>query len=306
MVAEETPIIFKSYKFANKGNQKQGFTLVELLVVVAIIALLLSIAGPVFIKVKGRVRTVVGINNQRQIVSAANLYALDNDENYPESVSTVGNDDSWNWYDPRTLASWNNTTSHRHRSVSEYLRSYIKDASTMFCPNAPRKYKYLQASWDAGDKWDNPDTKFEVLAARGTYCFYWNYVGWLDENSLFRGPRNSVRRRGESKLLVSCYFGYDHMRRPNAYGSCERFKGADIVPETLIESAWWSRAKADNEVTLSTIKVKPHAGYTDGHVESFTASEVIPMKAIMTRAANKPYPRWMGPGVFYLPRNGLR
>jgi prepilin-type N-terminal cleavage/methylation domain-containing protein len=306
LAAEEKPIGFKSDQFVKKGHQKWAFTLVELLVVIAIIALILAISGPVFIKAKSNVRKVVGTNNQRQIVGAVNLYALDNDEIYPESISTVGDGDNWNWYDPRALASWNNTASHHHRSVGAYLRSYIKNANTMFCPNAPRKHKYLQASWDAEDNWNNPDTTFDVLAVRGTYCLYWNYVGWLGENRLFKGPRNPAGRRGESKVLVSCYLGYGNMRAPDAYGSCERFKGADVVPETLIESAWWSHPNPDGKADLSKVSVRPCAGYTDGHVESFAPSEAIPMKAIMIRATNQPYTGWISPGDFYLPRNGLR
>ena len=38
-----------------------------------------------------------------------------------------------------------------HRSMSAYLRGYIEDADTMYCPGAPKKYRYLQDSWDAGD-----------------------------------------------------------------------------------------------------------------------------------------------------------
>ena len=104
--------------------------------------------------------------------------------------------------------------------------------------------------------------------------------------------------------MMSCYFGYDHRRIPQAYGSCEQLKGADVVPETLIESAWWSRPASDSSGS-STINVKLHAAYTDGHVESFAPSEAVPMKAIMNRATNTPYPSGVGPGDFYLPRNGL-
>lgn len=77
------------------------------------------------------------------------------------------------------------------------------------------------------------------------------------------------------------------------------------MQENLIESAWWSRP-ASGGLDLSTINVKLHAAYIDGHVESFTPSEAVPMKAIMDRSANGPYPSGVGPGDFYLPRKGLR
>ncbi|MHC4462941.1 MAG: type II secretion system protein [Planctomycetota bacterium] len=303
---EENLIGFHDYTPVMQSKRREGFTLVELLVVISIISVLMGILLPALNKVRQQARTIVGMNNQKQTVCAVNLFAFDNDESYPPSVSFVEFRGDWNWNDPRTLASWKNIPSHPHRAMSEYLHSYIKDASIMFCPKAPRKFKYLQEAWDAGDEWNNPDSPFDIRAVRGAYCFYWNYIGWLDKDTLFRGPRGpSAGGRGQSKLVMSCYFGYDHRRTPNAYGSCEKFKGAGINPENLIDSAWWYRPASDR-FNLNTTNVKLHAAYTDGHVVRFTPSEAIPMKAIMNRFTNEPYSSGVGPGDFYLPGNGLR
>ena len=273
---------------------------------ISIISILMGILLPVLGRARRQARDLIGMNNQKQAVTAANLFAFDNDDRYPQSVSFVEYNGNWNWYDPRTLISWNTTPSHPHRAMSEYLRGYVESASMMVCPKAPREYKFLHESWDAGDKWNNPETAFEVLTVRGTYCFYWNYVGWFDGGRLFRGPRRcSGGGRGESKLLMTCYFGYDHRRTPRAYGSCEKLQGAREIAETSIESAWWS-CRASRSLNLSTINVKLNAAYSDGHVESFTPSEAVPMKAIMNRFTNEPYPSGVGPGDFYIPRNGLR
>jgi hypothetical protein len=176
----------------------------------------------------------------------------------------------------------------------------------MACPKAPEKFKYLQEAWQAGDQWNNPDTPFDVLAVRGSYCYFWNYVGWLDNGMLFNGPRRSSGGgKAQSKLMMACYFGYDHLRTPKAYGSCEKIKGANAVEETLIESAWWSHLSSDGS-DASEINVKLQAAYTDGHVESFTPSEAVPMKAIMNRSTNEPYPSGVGPGDYYIPKKGLQ
>jgi len=237
---------------------------------------------PIFNKVRHQARNVINMNNQKQVVAAANLFALDNDDRYPESVAYVSAKD-WNWSDPRTLASWYTSSSHPHRAMAEYLRDYIEDASLMFCPNAIKKPKYLQDAWDAGDDWDNPDTPVIPDAIRATYCFYWNYVGWLEGNRLFRGPIG-----------------------PSS--GCDRFANAELVPEYPAQSAWWS-GPASGEVDLSTINVKLHAGYTDGHVESYTPAQAVPMKVIKIRGSNTPYSNELepkGPGDFYIPKNGLR
>jgi len=171
----------------------------------------------------------------------------------------------------------------------------------MFFPNAPQKYKYLHQAWDAGDAWNNPDTWLLSDWVKGTFCFYWNYTGLL-EGQLFHGPANSMGGRGQSTILISCYLGYDLYRSPGAYGSCEKFTRAEVVPEETASSAYWSRLKSDG-FNLDTINVKLRAGFTDGHVESFTAREVVTMKVIKDRFTNEPYN--YGPGEFYLPRSAL-
>ena len=298
-----------------KGNQNKGFTLLELLAVLAIMSLLTGILLPVLAKARHQARSIKGMGNQRQIVNAVNLFAMDHRNKYPQSVATIGDLENWSWQAPFVLTSADTHVAKPHRAMSEYLRRYIADASIMFCPNAPQKYKYLQQAWDAGDGWDNPDTGWDKDWVMGTYCFYWNYTGWLETGRFFNGPRDLFGGRRQSGLLVSDYFGFDNWRnhrfygRWGAYGSCEPFEGANVTPGESIKettSAYWSRLKSDR-FNLNTIDIKLRAGYTDGHVESFTASEVVKMWVIRDRQFN-----WLweeggpGPGTFYLPIDGLR
>ena len=288
-----------------REHLRGGFTLIELLVVIAVIAILLGILTPSLSKAKHKVRSVIGMNNQRQIASTVNIFEMDNDDNYPPSVATIGTTAvSWHWQEPTRLAGIEGLNPQSYRSMSEYLGGYIEDAGTMFCSNGPKKYKYLQEAWEAGDDWDNPQTPPKKDPVSGTYCFYWNYLGCLDwQGTRFIGPGSSAGRRSESKLLTSCYFGYDHWRSPNAYGSCEKFNGAKITQETHVAAAYWSLGDSSSE---SIPNVKLHATYTDGHVESYTASEVVPMKVSKTADGTVPYPDGIGPGIFYIPRNALR
>jgi len=61
-----------------KTNRQSGFTLVEIMIVVAIIGLLAAIAIPNFVKARGTAQKNACINNLRQIDGAKEQWALEN------------------------------------------------------------------------------------------------------------------------------------------------------------------------------------------------------------------------------------
>jgi hypothetical protein len=189
------------------------------------------------------------------------------------------------------------------RSLATHLMGYIDNADIAYCPSAPAKLKYFQEAWDAGDYWDNPDTPDSLDALFGTYCFYWNFIGYLEESeSVFRGPSGPAGGAGQGSLLVSDYFGYDHLRSPRCFGSCEAFAGSRMTEGSEVSSPYWSRYDSGGGANPSSVEIELSAGYMDGHVAKYGSADVEPMRPFIGPDSSDLHPMY---GVFYLPRAGL-
>ena len=66
-----------------KQNRDRGFTLIELMVVITIIAVLASFAMPAFTRMQESAKITKDTSNIRQIILACKSFATDNEGSYP-------------------------------------------------------------------------------------------------------------------------------------------------------------------------------------------------------------------------------
>jgi len=285
-----------------------GFTLVELLVVIGVTALSMGVLLPALGQARRAARSLVSGGRQRQIVLAVNLYATDHGGWYPESVATAaGLGRTWRWQEPRKMKACQPRGEGYRASMSAYLRHYLPDAEVLFCPSSPQSYRYARNSWRAGDSWDNPNTSFTDDTVVGDYCFFWNYVGHLaDQGRPFHGPQTNDDRSRGSSLLTADYFGFDHWRSPEAFGSCEYLPRAQVTADAHEAPAYWFTAPA-GVPDPTRVSVRLRAGFVDGHVESYHPKETVSLEVAESLDGAIAVPQGMdtSPGLFFIPISGV-
>jgi prepilin-type N-terminal cleavage/methylation domain-containing protein/prepilin-type processing-associated H-X9-DG protein len=96
---------------------KRGFTLIELIVVVAIISLLAAILFPVFGRARENARRSSCQSNLKQLMLAITQYSQDCDERFPPEMMAVTGLQAW----------------------SQFIQPYVKSRSIFLCPSDTSK-----------------------------------------------------------------------------------------------------------------------------------------------------------------------
>jgi general secretion pathway protein G len=108
---------------------RSGFTLIELIVVIAIVTLLAALLFSVFASVREKGRSIVCLSNLRQIGMAVSLYSNDYDDLFPWGIDSV-DQNSAGW-----VGSPYETTVHNMPRVDQVLAPYISSKQIWRCPS---------------------------------------------------------------------------------------------------------------------------------------------------------------------------
>ena len=127
---------------ASPGASKQGFTFIELLVVLAVLALLAVTLLPALANTQPDSRAFQCLNNQRQIMLAWRMYAEDNNDilppnDYPYTTTyfTAGNKHQLaNWVVGTMIQPLDSFNSAELTDPNSLLSAYVKTPASYRCP----------------------------------------------------------------------------------------------------------------------------------------------------------------------------
>ena len=164
-------------------SRRRGFTLVEILVVIGIIAVLIAVLLPTLQKVRSAGNRAVCLSNERQLLLAMQLYANMSKQQLPPGLDGCN---FWQgnfiYRDPSALnnSGYPNGVRPWHNNGWCLLghtvaANIIKDAKCFYCPEHGGLYTYPAA-------WENPSSKWITYMFRYTSNIKSQKLGKLKAN----------------------------------------------------------------------------------------------------------------------------
>ncbi|HEV7298445.1 MAG TPA: DUF1559 domain-containing protein [Tepidisphaeraceae bacterium] len=174
----------------SKRSRITGFTLVELLVVIGIIALLISILLPSLNKAREAARTVQCASNMRQLLLMAETYAADYKGYLPAQFCGQRTDGTWG----------HNALRQNFRTAITQLQAYANRAVDQD-PTERKKQAFMLCPSDA-----NPNNSLESWDPRWT-SYSWLRPAWTAAEPLYAGAKdefaavNKIRMRPRNRKV---------------------------------------------------------------------------------------------------------
>jgi prepilin-type N-terminal cleavage/methylation domain-containing protein len=214
--------------------RRRGFTLVELLVVIGIIAVLVGILVPALTGARKSANRIKCLSNQRQLATALISYASENKGYFPQMFSGVNVSLTWyTWYIE--------AESYRNPYLDQgwfglgmlYRRKYIKDPQAFYCPDmraAPiRIAGQNDVRLDYPEAWGPTRKRLGYLYR----CFRQAVVPYITTAEAEKTATLRVGKfRGRVALAVDVPYAWPHFPKPYGVNVCWSDASASFVELT--------------------------------------------------------------------------
>ena len=232
-----------------QSKTRRGFTLVELLVVIALIAVLAGLLLPTLSKAKERAKRIACLNNMRQLTLASQAYAHD-DQRQSLSAKQESEDQNLNWLLPYA----GSTKVFVCPSTQNVIRTNQGIAPYTFEPGLVDLFRM------AGGR-TGPGMSYQGFGFLGIG------VETTEEIPVHRGTRvvNGIRK-GLNNVQT-----YQHFH--DAFGLKGTIPGPAqlwIILDDTLPGLWYYPDAPDNHGAAGA-----HVGFCDGHVEWLPQSRFV-------------------------------
>ena len=225
----------------------KGFTLIELFVVIAIIAILAAILFPVFAQAREKARQTTCLSNMKQLGLSMMMYTEDYDESYP-----CGDAGSWNG----TYA-WG--------GFVDAISPYVKNKKMFVCPSDGKK-DCATGSTAFGSNFLTDDTTLVNKRSNVFLSYAYNFA-------LQASATGALTYPAETALLV------EHIERPYFYSN----QGKGITDATYY-MIFAPDTGTDSAIARIAAGSRHNEGmnmtFADGHAKYVKKSAVKTIRAI--------------------------
>lgn len=263
-------VYFRKHHASNKYHLvKDGFSLIELLATIAVMAILVAIIIPVIGSVRNSAKTTKSLSNLRQIASAMQMYSSDNNGLYPVGYYQPPAGTGYNTYWYLEIASYLDQKSISNKEGNNILIS-------PFLENEITTTGFV----DGGGEVRNSPSTYSVhgLICASVYRFpVWN----IEEN------HSEIILVGEGTQIAATGFAQATFTRPDTW----------VAPDTTAINSPDSKlggTYSDNGVEIDidestegalSYRANNHAlvAFLDGHVEAIPRGKVRNKNVVIDR-----------------------
>jgi prepilin-type N-terminal cleavage/methylation domain-containing protein/prepilin-type processing-associated H-X9-DG protein len=182
---------------------KKAFTLIEILMVIALISLLAAMLFPVFAQARKSARSITCVSNMRQLGVAISMYAGDYDDSYPNGTDDGRKISCNKGFYPEGIDKINPS-----KSIYDLLTPYTSNNSQIWkCPQDSGVSRGGPCfDIDGNDVPSTPTENMSLFKGRGNSYFYRVELGYRGIRFPASGydtarPRNEVSSSGVGVLL---------------------------------------------------------------------------------------------------------